>query len=255
MTPQRVLITGASSGIGAALARLYRQRQAQVIIVARRQELLHELAQAIGAVPFVGNVNDPQFMQNVATYAQQTWGGLDVVITNAGYALVAPLDQLNVGDYRHQFETNVFGTLITIEHCLPLLITSRGRLVITGSVAASVATPESTPYAMSKAALRPLAAGLHASLAAQGVSVTLLTPGLIDTHIRQRNRQGDYDPTSLHQAPSWLVIPADQAARQMVRAIDRRQREAVITWHAWWLLLAWRLCPWLVRPWFGKRTS
>jgi short-subunit dehydrogenase len=107
---------------------------------------------------------------------------------------------------------------------------------------------------MSKAALRPLADGLRQHLRPTGVSVTLIIPGLVVSDIDRRDRAGHLDPT-LMTSPSRLAMPTPMAARKILRAIDQRRREAIITWHAWLLLGAWRWCPWLVRPFLNRVHS
>jgi len=254
MASERVLITGASSGIGAALAHQYAQRGAKVVLVARPSERLQSVTTAVHGIAFPGDVADPVVIANAVTYAQDTLEGLDVVIANAGYALRGDLSDLTMADIRRQFETNVFGVLTTIQATLPLLRATRGRLVIIGSVAGSVTTRGAIAYAMSKAALRPVAEGLRLELAGSGVSVTLITPGLIVSDIDHRDHFGALIP-GLAPTPSRWAMPTSDAARKIVRAIDRRRTEAVITWHAWFLLLAWHWCPCLVRPFLAHDRS
>ncbi len=254
MQAERVLITGASSGIGAALAGLYAERDAKVILIARASERLQTVAEAVRGTAFSGDVADPSVLAAAMTHAKDALGGLDVVIANAGYALRGDFANLTTADIRRQFDTNVFGVLETIHATLPLLRASGGRLVIIGSIAGTVATRGSFAYAMSKAALRPLADGLRAELAECGVSVTLITPGLIVSDIERRDRAGTLVP-KLTPTASRLAMPTQRAARRILCAIDRRRAEAVITWHAWFLLLTWHWCPWLVRPFLIRGRS
>src|SRR5687768_8104666 len=111
MEPARVLITGASSGIGAALARLYAARGARLVLIARDGERLNAVASEVGGIAIAGDIADPVVSAAAAAHAQNAWGGLDVVIANAGYALRGDITRLAHQDLRRQFETNVFGVL------------------------------------------------------------------------------------------------------------------------------------------------
>lgn len=254
MEPARVLITGASSGIGAALARLYAARGARLVLIARDGERLAAVATEVRGIAIAGDIADPAVSAAAAAHAQSAWGGLDVIVANAGYALRGDITRLAHQDLRRQFDTNVFGVLTTIQATLPLVQASRGRLVIIGSVAGTVSTSDSIAYAMSKAALRPLAEGLRQHLRSTGVSVTLITPGLVVSDIDRRDQAGRLD-SALMPPPSRLAMPTPVAARRILRAIDRRRTETIITWHAWLLLGAWRWCPWLVRPFLNRARS
>lgn len=254
MEPARVLITGASSGIGAALARLYAARGAKLILIARDSERLDVVASEVRGLAIAGDIADPAVSAAAAAHAQNAWGGLDVVIANAGYALRGDITRLAHQDLRRQFDTNVFGVLATLQATMPLLQASRGRLVIIGSVAGTVTTSDSIAYAMSKAALRPLAEGLRQHLRPTGVSVTLITPGLVVSDIDRRDHAGRLVSAQM-PSTSRLAMPALVAARKILRAIDRRRAETIITWHAWFLLSAWRWCPWLVRPFLNRARS
>jgi short-subunit dehydrogenase len=175
-----------------------------------------------------------------------TLGRLDVVIANAGFGVVGPVERLTLDDYRRQFETNVYGVLRTIHATLEDLKASRGRLVIVGSVAGYVATPGSSPYSMSKFAVRALAEALGHELAPAGVSVTLVSPGYVDSEIRRVDNTGRFQGEAPEPVPAWLLVPTATAARQIVRAIARRRREIVITGHGKLAVFVQRHAPWLV---------
>jgi len=248
---QVVLITGASSGIGAALARELARQGADVALLARRRDRLAALADEIeahGRRPLVlaGDVTVDGEVERAVAATQATFGRLDVVIANAGFGVVGPVERLTLDDYRRQFETNVFGVLRTVQAALSPLKAARGRLVILGSVAGHIATPGSSPYAMSKFAVRGLAEALGHELAPSGVSVTLISPGFVESEIRQVDNAGAFHTEAPEPVPAWLLVPAARAARSIVRAIAGRRREAIITGHGKLAVLLQRHAPWLV---------
>lgn len=246
-----VLITGASSGIGAALAREFARQGADVALVARRRDRLAALAGEIEnlgrrALVLAGDVTVDGDLERAVAATQTTLGRLDVVVANAGFGVVGPVERLTLDDYRRQFETNVFGVLRTVQAALGPLKAARGRLVILGSVAGHIATPGSSPYSMSKFATRGLAGALGHELAPSGVSVTLVSPGFVESEIRRVDNTGALRAEAPEPVPAWLVVPAARAARQIVRAIARRRREVVITAHGKLAVFVQRHAPWLV---------
>ena len=231
-----VLITGASSGIGAALAREFSNQGADLVLAARRLPPLQELAEELGragrrAVAVACDVTEDGALEHAVSEALRVFGRLDVAVANAGYGVVGPLDRLTLDDYRRQFETNVFGVLRTAAAALPSLRKSRGTFVIIGSVSGHVPTAGVSAYAMSKAAVAALAASLRGEVLADGVGVVLVSPGFVESEIRRVDNRGVHHPTAHDPVPRWLVVPAARAARVIVRAVARRRREVIVTGH------------------------
>lgn len=231
-----VLITGASSGIGEALAHAFAQQGATVVLAARRIERLQQMAteikqaggKALAVACDVTNEND---LPAAVTQIHQTFGSIDIVVANAGFGVVGKFEKLHLEDYQRQFNTNVFGVLRTIYATLDDLKKTQGQLVLIGSVASYISGTKSSPYAMSKYAIRSLAESLYAELAPQGIAITLITPGFIDTEIRHVNNQGEYQLEIKKPAYQKIRMPAKQAAQIMLKAIQRKKREKVITFH------------------------
>jgi len=231
-----VLITGASSGIGEALAIEYSRCGADLILAARREDKLKNLAEKLStggtrAIFSVCDVTQDGDMERVVLLGQSTFGKIDIVIANACFGVKGPFDAMRLDDYRRQFETNVFGVLRTIYATLDHLKKSRGRLVIIGSVMGHVAFPETSAYTMSKFALRALCESIRLELAPYGVSTTLISPGLVESEFRKVDNSGKMDEAQEETVPNWLVMGADCAARQIVRAIENRKNETIITLH------------------------
>lgn len=232
-----VLITGASSGIGAGLAREFARRGMRVALVARRAEQLETLADELRrgggkASAHRGDVTrDGDLAAVVADLGKQ---GVvpDIVIANAGFGVVGAADRLTVADFQRQFDTNVFGVLRTLHETIDGLRRTRGRFVIMGSVAGHVSAPGGSAYAMSKFAVRALAEALHGDLKGAGVGVTLISPGFVDSDIRRVDNRGGAHPEAKDPIPSWLRMRTHKAARVMARGILRGKKEVVVTMHA-----------------------
>lgn len=248
---QVVLITGASSGIGAALAREFARQGADVVLAARRLDRLRALAAEIEAqgrraLAVACDVTVDGEVERAAAAALEALGRIDVVVANAGFGVVGRVDRLALDDYRRQFETNVFGVVRTIRATLDHLEKTGGRLVIVGSVAGHIAAPGSSPYAMSKFAVRALAESLGHELRPRGVSVTLASPGFVESEIRRVDNHGRLREDARESIPRWLRMPAERAARHIVRATARRRREIVITRVGKVTVFLQRHAPWLV---------
>ncbi len=248
---QVVFITGASSGIGAALAREFARRGADLALAARRVDRLEELARELAqdgrrTLALECDVTRDGDLERAAARTRETLGKIDVVVANAGFGVVGRLDRLTLDDYRRQLETNVFGVLRTIYATLEDLKRSRGRLVLIGSVSGHVALPATSAYAMSKFAVRALAGALRHELARDGVSVVLISPGFVESELRQVDNRGqrhDEAPDSIRKS---LVMPTETAARQIVQAVARRRRERVITKLGKTAVFLERHTPWLL---------
>ena len=228
-------ITGASSGIGAATAIAFAREGARVAILARRLDKLEATRQMIEdaggeALALACDVTDRASLDAAAAKTVETFGGIDVVLANAGFGVSGLMTRLETTDFRRQFETNVFGLLDTVYATLPYLKESKGRLGLVGSVSGRLSTPSASPYTASKFAVVALAECFYYELADLGVSVTCINPGFVASEIRSVNNAGELtgkpDPV-----PQWLVMPAEKAARQIVHALYRRKPEVVLTKH------------------------
>ena len=226
-----VLITGASSGIGASLARAYAREGARLVLLARRRALLEKLAEELRGL---GAAEVEVHEGDVAKPVQALLArgiGLDIVYANAGFGVAGVLQRLTLADYQRQLDTNVVGLLRTIYETLPGLRQARGRLVLIGSVAGHVAAPGASAYSMSKFAVRGIAESLRGDLRDDGIGVTLVSPGFVDSDIRRTDNRGVLQAGAPDPVPAWLRVPTDKAVREIVRGVRRGRPEIVVTGH------------------------
>ena len=255
-----VLITGASSGIGEELAWQLGQAGASLTLAARGKERLEAVAARIAAAgnprPVVVecDVTREGDLELAVGEGLRMFGKLDIVIANAGFAVIGSLKNLSTKDYRRQFDTNVFGVLRTIYAALPEIEKTKGNIVIIGSVAGWGAMPGTSPYSMSKFALRALANSITPELRPSGVKVTLISPGFVDSNIRRVDKEGTLHPGARDPVPRSLVMSTPKAVRQILRAVASGKREAIVTTHGKFLVALERFAPWLIRA-AGRRMA
>ena len=231
-----VFITGASSGIGAALGIAFAQEGARVALAARNRERLAETQRHIEAeggtaISVVCDVTHRASVDQAVTETVAAFGGIDVAVANAGVGVAGVLSKLTTDEYRRQFDTNFFGVLDTIYAVLPHLQASKGRLGVVSSVMGRLGTPGTSPYCSSKFALCGLLECIDYELADLGVSVTCINPGVVASNFRRTDNLGRLHMDREDPAPRWLTVPTDVAAREMVTALYKRKFEAIITGH------------------------
>ncbi len=262
MSHKVCLITGASSGIGEYLAYEYAKLGYRLVLTGRDQKLdavknrCNSRFPKILVQPELVDVNDEQGMKEMInrTLSNSELGRLDVVVANAGYASGGPLEKISVDIYRKQMETNVFGVLHTIYPCLDALKKSKGKLALIGSVNSYLSVPTNSAYSMSKYALRALGEAITYELSPKGVSVSMIYPGFVKSVIRLKDNHGNVVEDKKDFAAN-LAMPTDKAAKQIARAIERRKKEKIITYHGIVAIYLKRYVPWFVRLLFRFQSK
>ncbi|WP_328849078.1 SDR family oxidoreductase [Micromonospora zamorensis] len=176
------LVTGGTTGIGLAAARRFAAEGAYVFVTGRRKGPLDEAVASIGTnatgiASDVGNLDD---LDRVMRAIEARGAGLDVVFANAGGGEFLPLDSITVEHIASTFDTNIYGTVFTVQKSLPLL-NEGASIVLTGSTAASNGTPAFSVYAASKAAIRSFGRTWAAELVGRNIRVNTLVPGSTET--------------------------------------------------------------------------
>ncbi len=228
-----VMITGATSGIGEALAIEWAARGAQVVALGRRADRLRALEQRLGEAVCLGIETDvcaDGSMESAVGTALERFERIDVVVANAGFSVSGNIERLSIDDFQRQFDTNVFGVLRTAKAGIPALAQTKGTLAIVGSVMGYLTMPGNGAYAASKYAVRAITETLQGELAPKGIAVTHVAPGFVESEIREKKRDGTL-AVGTDPVPSVLVMNREVAARQIADAVDARAREVVITLH------------------------
>lgn len=224
---QVVWVTGASAGIGEALAHAFAGEGASLILSARRSERLEALRAACPrpdeVLVLAVDLCDPEAREAAARDALAWKGRLDVLVNNAGVTHGEPAWETPMADFRRVMELNFFAPVALCRTVVPAMIAAgRGHVVNVSSVTGYVAPPGRSAYGASKHALQGYSDTLRAELHGTGVRVTVVCPGYVDTEIRKLAGMGDATPGG-----SGMVTPA-KVAEVTLRGIARRSREVVV---------------------------
>ena len=207
--PQCILITGCSSGIGAALAREFHRRGHIVYATARRADSLAALAQA-GLRTLTLDVNDDASIAAALTVVRREQGRLDMLVNNAGFSQVGAVMDLRREDLRRQYETNVIAPMAVARAALPLLRAGSGAVIANmGSIVGVFTTPFAGAYCSSKAALHALSDALRIELAPFGIRVVTVQPGGVQSSFG-------------NHAEAAIQLPADSLYRGVAQGIRAR---------------------------------
>ncbi|HCZ0622804.1 SDR family oxidoreductase [Staphylococcus aureus] len=194
LTDKIAVVTGAGSGIGEAIATLLHEEGAKVVLADRNKDKLqnvaNQLAQdSVKVVPT--DVTKKEEVDELIKMAQQTFGGLDIVINSAGQMLSSKITDYQVDEWDSMIDVNIKGTLYTAKAALPTMLEqSSGHLINIASISGFEVTKSSTIYSATKAAVHTITQGLEKELAKTGVKVTSISPGMVDTAIT-----ATYNPT------------------------------------------------------------
>jgi short-subunit dehydrogenase len=248
LTGARVIVTGASSGIGRALAKELATEKARLALAARSESRLEELASELKTlntdvqiVPT--DIADAQHRQRLVEGTIRAFGGIDILINNAGVGSSGLFTQTSETLLRQVFEVNFFGAVELTRLALPHLQQGRHPMIVNvSSVIGRRAIPGYTEYCSSKFALSGWTEALRAELVREGIHVLLVSPGLIATPFRDNLLE---DRLSTRRDRASGMSP-ERCARIIVQAMRRRRNEVVITWGGKFLVLLNRWFPRLV---------
>jgi len=244
----RILITGASQGIGRAIAVLAAQRGAKVLAAARSEELLRDLAAEVSKAggtieTVVADVTSPEDRQKMVEAAKTHFGGLDVLINNAGIGATGHLAEASPDRLRKIFEVNVFGLTETTRVFLPLLKAGvKPAIVNISSIAGKRGIPGRSEYSASKFAVQGFSEALRAELYKDGVDVLVVNPGLTQTNFSKNM----LEQKARFQLDHMRGMTSEQVADATLRALEKGKNEVTLTFKGKLLVLFSRFFPRLV---------
>ncbi|NPA31284.1 MAG: SDR family NAD(P)-dependent oxidoreductase [Chloroflexi bacterium] len=242
-----VLLTGASSGIGAATARALAQEGARLSLAARRADALEALADELrrdygAAVHWASvDVTDADQVQAWVRDAHAHFGRVDIAIANAGQYVRRPVTEWRVEDFQRSCAVNFYGALHLILAAQPIMLAQgQGHFVLVSSLDAKKGLPPDGPYVAAKYALSGIGGVMRQELAPLGIQVTVVYPGRVDTPMI----------ADLEVPRISAKLPPEKVARAIVRGIRRNKAEVIVPWMGYLLYLdcfAPRLADFLVR--------
>ncbi len=230
-----VIITGASKGIGAELARQLGAQGAKLVLAARSGAQLDAVAQecrAAGApvVTVKADVAEERDCQAIVAGAVLAFGRVDTLVNNAGMSMWARFEEIrDVSVLERIMRVNYMGAVYCTSHALPYLRETHGRIVGISSLAGRTGVPTRTGYAASKHAMTGFFDSLRIELQGSGVTVTMIYPGFVSTGIRENATGPDGRPILVSPVREGEVMSVEDCTRRIVRAIERREREVVMT--------------------------
>jgi short-subunit dehydrogenase len=256
ISESRMLITGASQGIGKALAEAAAMRGAKVLAVARSEALLRQVAEEVRArggtlETVAADITDPEGRQRMVDAALHHFGGLDVLVNNAGIGATGHFVEVSPERLRKIMEVNFFGVTETVRAFLPLLRTGNQPAIVNiSSIAGKRGIPARSEYSASKFAVHGFSEALRAELAKDGIDVLIVCPGLTDTN---------FSKNMLEQRARMPVdhlrgMKPDRVAAATLRAIERGQHEVCLTLQGKLLVFVSRFFPRLADRFAARRV-
>jgi NADP-dependent 3-hydroxy acid dehydrogenase YdfG len=220
-----VVITGASSGLGEATARLLSSEGATVVLAARRKDRIEALAKELNdrggkALAVPTDVADRPQVKQLADKAVDTYGRLDVMLNNAGLMPLAPLEELRIDEWDQMIDVNLKGVLYGIAATLPHMKQQKsGHIINVSSVYGHKLGPAATVYCATKHAVRALSEGLRQEVKPYNIRTTVISPGAVATELLEHISNKDIQAQT-KDFVSQIAVPAETFARMVAFAIN-----------------------------------
>ncbi|HUP28892.1 MAG TPA: SDR family oxidoreductase [Usitatibacter sp.] len=230
-----VVITGASKGIGAELARQLAAKGAKLVLAARNLEELERVARecrerGAEAITARADVAVERDCQSMVSAAHVAFGRIDALVNNAGMTMWARFEDIqDLAILDRIMQVNYMGSVYCTRHALPHLRETKGLLVGISSLAGRVGVPTRTGYSAAKHAMTGFFDSLRIELDGTGVDVTMIYPGFVATGIRENATGPDGQPILVSPVKEGEVMGVEECVRRIVTAMERREREVVMT--------------------------
>ncbi len=243
---QVVVVTGASMGIGEAIARIFAEEGANVVLSSRNLDHLKAAQARIGnsdrTVVVECDVSDPAQSKALLQATLDRFGRVDVWVNNAGFGLVDSLERMDMTACREMFDTNLFGAIQCIQNVIPVMRQQKsGCIINVSSVAGFIGVPYMAAYGATKHALNCISRATRVELAGTGVRILNVCPGFVDTQFSANAIRGT-DRKKM-RAANQRGISAEQVARATLRGYLGKKREVVVPWFYNLAIAAYRMFP------------
>ncbi|MEU4770029.1 SDR family NAD(P)-dependent oxidoreductase [Actinosynnema sp. NPDC023794] len=229
MNGKTALVTGASSGIGAATARALAAAGVKVVAGARRVDRLKELAATADGevVPLELDVADRQSVREAVVTAVDRFGGLDIVVNNAGVMLGGPIVGADTAEWDRMVRTNLLGSLYVTHAALPHLLARRGTVVQISSTSGRIASVMGGVYAATKFGVNAFTESLRQEVTERGLRVVTIEPGMVDTEIADHIVDDDIRDMAKKMAGSIRTLRAEDVAAAVLYAVGQPEHVVV----------------------------
>ncbi len=227
-----IVITGASSGIGEAMARQFGEAGAGVALLARRYERIEQLANQINdkgghALAIAADVTDIESIRDAKNKTLQEFGKVDGLVNNAGQMLLSPFEQRKVSEWRRMIEINLLGAITTTEVFLEPLLEKGGDIVNISSVAGRKARAGSSIYSATKWGMNGWSEGLRQELVGKNVRVIVVEPGAVDTELSDHISDPNVKEATKKMYNEVEALTADDIASITAFAISQPSRVSI----------------------------
>ncbi len=234
MKDKVVVITGASSGIGKALAFEYASKGAKVVIGARNHDKLIEIAEEIklkgGDVAFAQtDVSVELDCKNLILTAVERFGKIDILINNAGISMRALFQNTKLDVLKKVMDINFWGTVYCTKYALPYILKEKGTIVGVSSIGGVVGLPARSAYSSSKFAMQGFLKTLRVEYLKKGINVLVAYPGFTSSNIRNAALSGDGSQQGESPRDEQKMMTAEAVAIQIYRAVEKRRNKIVLT--------------------------
>ncbi len=242
-----IVVTGASSGIGLASARLFGKEGAKVVMAARSLDRLEALATGVAPADRVlcvkCDVTSEDDCRRLIEAAVERFGGVDILVNNAGISMRAMFKDLDLKVIRSLMDVNFWGTVNCTKYALPWLLKSRGSVVGVISIAGYSALPARTGYSASKYAVRGFLDTLRIEHLKDGLNVLVFAPGYTSSNVRNAALTADGTPQGETPLEEGKLMSAEEVALKLAKALRRRRSEVILTALGKATVIAHRLFP------------
>ena len=234
MKDKIVVITGGSSGIGKALAYQFGKEGAKILITGRKQGALEEVqawlkSSGIDALAFQADVSREDDNKAMANYAVEQWGGIDILINNAGISMRALFEEVDPEVIKKVMDINFYGALYATKYCLPHIVKNQGSVVGVSSIAGYRGLPGRVGYSASKFALQGFLEVLRTEMLKKGVHVLTACPGFTTSNIRKVALTKDGSVQGESPRDESKEMSSEECARLIYRATKKRKKHLVLT--------------------------